>query len=590
MNQENLKPKIFGGRGRIITDILGRSKYSNYDQALNEAVANSLDWDATKLYITLNKKFIEVRDNGVGMSDDILLNRYLRLGEENLYPDKRGKFGIGVCANAGLGDRLIVESRQRDLNKGRRIEIDFHVVESKMIGEYEPELYEEINFKGKDYSTLIRIEKLRWENINVDDFSKYLQEKHFPLLLDKDLNIHIYLNGIEFKVIEPESTEKYEFDSYEVFSLENKYIPQLKDLSCGRIQGTFYLNEETWEEPSIDLYVMNQRIDGYSGDRVDWLGLKNLSTAEGFKRRIKGIIKVEAVEEKVVNFSKPLKGLVIKSDRTEFFENKAFNELCAYLNGTIKNRYIGNLPFGGILRIINDNWYRKRGVDIEKTKTLIDKFKSELMPDLNEILKNEQIKPKSVDDVQEDKKTRQKPEHTDSPVYKNLMFKCPKCTNIVRVLKENCYKLKKLFGNEKVKFQEKYWTCDACGYLLDPDKDKYKTGPIKGTRLAKLALEEGALTDIIADALGKDGPRAIYNPDEGVIKINTQHSLLIYALKTSDESFKCNLLDSILYSIALRRSEDKKMEFQKIYNDVCSNVTRVIDVQEYEKALDKFRS
>ncbi len=49
-----IKPKVFKGRGRIVTDILGRSKYTNYDQALNEAVANALDAQSKNIYINLN--------------------------------------------------------------------------------------------------------------------------------------------------------------------------------------------------------------------------------------------------------------------------------------------------------------------------------------------------------------------------------------------------------------------------------------------------------------------------------------------------------------------------------------------------------
>ncbi len=249
-----------------------------------------------------------------------------------------------------------METRKRGETKGTRIKIDFNKVEKVDIGEYEPEIFEEgIEFNKKDYSTLIRIEKLRWDNINKQDFINYLKEKHFPLLLDEKFDIKIFINGFKLKCEEPKDAEKYIFDSFEKFFINEKYVPARPDLSCGQIQGTFYLNEETWgEESSIDIYVKNQRIDGYSGDKVDWLRIKDLSSPEGFRRRIKGVIKVKAVEEKKISRTSPIRGLVLKSDRTAFFENKAYGQLCAYLNGTIKNQFV-KLPFGGILRIINDN-------------------------------------------------------------------------------------------------------------------------------------------------------------------------------------------------------------------------------------------
>ncbi len=71
-----IKPKVFKGRGRFVTDILGRSKYTNYDQALNEAVANALDAQSKNIYINLNSNFIEIKDDGMGMTKNVLLNRY----------------------------------------------------------------------------------------------------------------------------------------------------------------------------------------------------------------------------------------------------------------------------------------------------------------------------------------------------------------------------------------------------------------------------------------------------------------------------------------------------------------------------------
>jgi len=98
-----MNPKLFKAKGRIATDILGIRKYTNYKQALNEAVANSLDWKSSLINVTLSKDYIEIADNGIGMSEDILINRYFTLGENNPNKEARGTFGIGICANAALG-------------------------------------------------------------------------------------------------------------------------------------------------------------------------------------------------------------------------------------------------------------------------------------------------------------------------------------------------------------------------------------------------------------------------------------------------------------------------------------------------------
>ena len=180
-------------------------------------------------------------------------------------------------------------------------------------------------------------------------------------------------------------------------------------------------------------------------------------------------------------------------------------------------------------------------------------------------------------------KIREKNHHPE-----NIMFKCPRCGNIVRVKIVIYKQWNRASRLKKDKIKEKYWICPACQYFLDPIKDKYRRGKIKGTRIAQIELEEGIITDIRAEALGKRGPRAVYNPDERLLKINAEHSLLVYSLKTSDEAFKCNLLDSIIYAVSLRRTQDKGLDFQGVYNDLCSNIERVIDISEYEEVLEKF--
>ena len=128
MTEDN-KPRIFKGKGRIVTEILGRNKYTNYKQALNEAVANSLDAKSTLIEIELSDNFIEVRDNGIGMCETDLQDRYFTLGEKNPDVTARAMFGIGVCANSALGDHLMVESRKKDSSVGIRAIIDFTKVE-----------------------------------------------------------------------------------------------------------------------------------------------------------------------------------------------------------------------------------------------------------------------------------------------------------------------------------------------------------------------------------------------------------------------------------------------------------------------------
>lgn len=581
-------PKLFNAKGRVVTEILGRNKYSNYKQALNEAIANSLDAKANLVQIFLKESSIEIVDNGIGMSEEDLVNRYFTLGAKN--PDKstRALFGIGVCANAALGELLTIESRAKNETSGIRAIVDFNKVEQSDAGDYEPERWEKIDFSNKTYSTYIKIERLRWLNIDNNEIVQFLVAKHWPLLRDASIGTKIEVNGIQVIANEPEGVEKYEFSSDKEFRLKDKTVP-FKDLDCGKIEGVFYFREAGFEEPSIDVYVKNQRIDAYSGDQIDWLRIKDLSSPEGFKGRLKGIIKVEATDETGLKERDHAERniLILKSDRTAFFEESvAFKHLCAYLNERSNGRIL-NLPFGGILRLINSEWHKSRGADIGKTQELINKLEPELKNDLTKIYKEDKFNVRSGGDLQ--KQRRAKNENENVSKSENMLFKCPKCENIIRV-KISIFKQWQV-SPESVKLQlrQKCWACNACGFILDSVKDKYKRGPIKGKEIFQVHLADGFLTHILAEPLGRDGPRAIYIPEESVIKINAEHGMLIYSVKTSDEAFKCNLLDSIIFAVAARRSMDNGERFESAYNRESAKINKVINLGEYENALSKLR-
>src|SRR3990167_6959926 len=160
-------PKLFKAKGRIATDILGRSKYTTYQEALNEAIENSMDWFANKIWVRLEKNFIEIEDNGVGMSEQTLIHRYFGLGVENEDPEKKGQFGIGICANAALGNILSIETHQSGQKYGLRAKIDFMKLEQVYLGEYEQEFWDnQFLFPINQHGTKVRIESLRWRNID----------------------------------------------------------------------------------------------------------------------------------------------------------------------------------------------------------------------------------------------------------------------------------------------------------------------------------------------------------------------------------------------------------------------------------------
>lgn len=99
---------------------LGLNLYSNAAAALSEAVANAWDADATEVVITLADDAITICDNGVGMAESEVNNKFLHVGY-----DRRGDIGertaqgrlvmgrkgIGKLALFSIADEITVFTR-----------------------------------------------------------------------------------------------------------------------------------------------------------------------------------------------------------------------------------------------------------------------------------------------------------------------------------------------------------------------------------------------------------------------------------------------------------------------------------------------
>lgn len=100
---------------------------------LREIIQNACDAmkelskeDEIKSYIELNVQknsdgtILKVRDYGIGMTKDILLNKYFVIGESSKKGNKRnlvGQFGIGALAAFLLGDRIAVKTKSCKENR-----------------------------------------------------------------------------------------------------------------------------------------------------------------------------------------------------------------------------------------------------------------------------------------------------------------------------------------------------------------------------------------------------------------------------------------------------------------------------------------
>ena len=115
------------GRGTI--KHLGLQMYSTLPPVIGELVANAWDANATKVEIEIPKTLIDynnseiiIRDNGIGMSDEDVREKYLYVGrdrrkknpnEKTALPYERdimGRKGIGKFSAFGIAEEIIIES------------------------------------------------------------------------------------------------------------------------------------------------------------------------------------------------------------------------------------------------------------------------------------------------------------------------------------------------------------------------------------------------------------------------------------------------------------------------------------------------
>jgi hypothetical protein len=106
-----------------ILDHLGRKLYRSFATVLGEAISNSWDADADKvwIYIDKQKNSFVIKDDGDGMTADDFQNKFLKIGyskrkQGNRSPGKRpyiGRKGIGKLALLSCADRITVLSKTK---------------------------------------------------------------------------------------------------------------------------------------------------------------------------------------------------------------------------------------------------------------------------------------------------------------------------------------------------------------------------------------------------------------------------------------------------------------------------------------------
>ena len=215
------------GRGTI--KHLGLQMYSTLPPVIGELVANAWDANATEVEIEIpdtlidyNNSEIIIRDNGIGMSDEDVRNKYLYVGrdrrkhnpnEKTPTPYERdimGRKGIGKFSAFGIAEEIIIES-----SNGKDV-AHFKMNYNKLLEEEDnqaiefPPLQPTGDVKLGTQITLKCITKFKTRPINITTLRRALARR-FAVVADPDFKVLI--NGEPIKPEDRDLESKLETDA-----------------------------------------------------------------------------------------------------------------------------------------------------------------------------------------------------------------------------------------------------------------------------------------------------------------------------------------------------------------------------------------
>ena len=222
---------------------LGLQMYSTLPQVIGELVANAWDANATKVKITIPCTQIDeetseiiISDNGIGMSDEDVREKYLIIGrdrrekelsDETPAPLKRkimGRKGIGKFSAFGIAKEIVVESAKDDeishfrmnydelMEKEKEREIEFDPLDPT--GDVTVGTKVTLKYITKFKTQSIQIEKIRQGlarrfaviglqfEVVINGCPISPEDRNLKRLLDKDMDGELYLWDVNEEIRE----------------------------------------------------------------------------------------------------------------------------------------------------------------------------------------------------------------------------------------------------------------------------------------------------------------------------------------------------------------------------------------------------
>jgi len=280
-----------------VLDHLADGLYSSVAAVLTEAVANAWDADATtvEIIVDIDGDRISIVDNGIGMDEEAINERYLRVGyrrrqEGETTPSGRlvmGRKGIGKLSLLSIADVIEVKSKAYDTYPvGLRITVSgLRKAMEEGLPEYNPEplSVEGNKFEG-GHGTEIILKKLKRERLrDVDPRSlRRRLARRFSVIGSE--GFRVVVNGDE---VTPADREDLKFVEY-VWTFGDSNV----DTSA-----CLHLKKEERVHDRLDHWPEGWRVRGWIGtvDRP-----KRLSTPEGNLNSVVVLARGRLVDEDIL--------------------------------------------------------------------------------------------------------------------------------------------------------------------------------------------------------------------------------------------------------------------------------------------------
>lgn len=215
---------------KILIYALQHLGYKN-DVALCDIIDNSIDAEATKIGVLIEKDRIIIYDNGTGMTKEVL-KEALRLGSDIIRDDESclGKFGMGLStASMSIADRTTVITKTVDSDIILESSVDINIIKlkNKFIREDRNANEEEIKLfhnllKGERSGTIVILEYCTGiKNNNITQFANKMKNEIARIYRKFMGKIEFEVNNAKIEMDDPlyldnKQTQVYSDENYEV--------------------------------------------------------------------------------------------------------------------------------------------------------------------------------------------------------------------------------------------------------------------------------------------------------------------------------------------------------------------------------------